>query len=84
MQFTKIDINNWTRKEYFDHYFDNTPCTYSMTVKLDISKLKKDGKKLYPTLLYGVTTIFPYRFKCIMPFVMAFMFAVFWMNYKTC
>ena len=45
MQFTKIDINNWTRKEYFDHYFDNTPCTYSMTVKLDISKLKKDGKK---------------------------------------
>ena len=28
-----------------------------MTVKLDISKLKKDGKKLYPTLLYGVTTI---------------------------
>ena len=27
MQFTKIDINNWTRKEYFDHYFDNTPCT---------------------------------------------------------
>lgn len=204
MQFTKIDINNWTRKEYFDHYFGNTPCTYSMTVKLDISKLKKDGKKLYPTLLYGVTTIlnrheefrtaldkngqvgvfsemlpcytifhketetfssiwteftadyteflqnyqkdidaygerkgmfakpnppentfpvsmipwtsfegfnlnlkkdmtiycrylrlgsimrmaentiFPYRFKCIMPFVMAFMFAVFWMNYKTC
>ena len=57
MQFTKININNWTRKEYFDHYFGNTPCTYSMTVKLDISKLKKDGKKLYPTLLYGVTTI---------------------------
>ena len=28
MQFTKIDINNWTRKEYFDHYFGNTPCTY--------------------------------------------------------
>ena len=54
MQFTKIDINNWTRKEYFDHYFGNTPCTYSMTVKLDISKLKKDGKKLYPTLLLGV------------------------------
>ena len=26
MQFTKIDINNWTRKEYFDHYFDNTLC----------------------------------------------------------
>ncbi len=41
MQFTKIDINNWTRKEYFDHYFDNTPCTYSMTVKLDISKEDK-------------------------------------------
>lgn len=51
MQFTKIDINNWTRKEYFDHYFGNTPCTYSMTVKLDISKLKKDGKS-YTQLFY--------------------------------
>ena len=54
MQFTKIDINNWTRKEYFDHYFDNTPCTYSMTVKLDISKLKKDGKKLYEYARAGI------------------------------
>lgn len=32
MQFTKIDINNWTRKEYFDHYFDNTPCTLHTAV----------------------------------------------------
>lgn len=53
MQFTKIDINNWTRKEYFDHYFDNTPCTYSMTVKLDISKLKKDGKIISDSLIWG-------------------------------
>ena len=54
MQFTKIDINNWTRKEYFDHYFDNTPCTYSMTVKLDISKLKKGWKKIISdSLIWG-------------------------------
>lgn len=51
MQFTKININNWTRKEYFDHYFGNTPCTYSMTVKLDISKLKR-MEKSYTQLFY--------------------------------
>lgn len=53
MQFTKIDINNWTRKEYFDHYFDNTPCTYSMTVKLDISKLKRMEKIISDSLIWG-------------------------------
>ena len=40
MQFTKIDINNWTRKEYFDHYFDNTPCTYSMMSQTACSVVK--------------------------------------------
>ena len=65
MQFTKIDINNWTRKEYFDHYFDNTPCTYSMTVKLDISKLKKDGKKLYHNIKSKIVSSRSSHPKCI-------------------
>lgn len=57
MLFEKIDINTWARKEYFKHYLANIPCTYSMTVKLDITKIRKQQIKLYPAMLYYITTI---------------------------
>ena len=52
MIFTPIDRENWSRKEYFDHYFKEVPCTYSITTKLDITGIKQQGFRLYPTLLY--------------------------------
>lgn len=33
------------------------PCTYSITVKLDITALLKQGAKLYPAMLYAITTV---------------------------
>ena len=39
MKFKVIDKENWKRSEYFDHYYSNVPCTYTMTVKLDITKI---------------------------------------------
>ena len=51
MKFQKIDKENWSRKEYFEHYFTNVPCTYSMTVKLDVTKIIK-AKKSYTRLCY--------------------------------
>lgn len=57
MEFKFIDKDNWKRKEYFDHYFFNVPCTYSMTVKMDITKIIKKKQKLYPTMLYYITTV---------------------------
>lgn len=57
MSFTILDQSKWVRKEYFEHYFSNIPCTYSMTVKLDITRLKATERKLYPTMLYYLTTI---------------------------
>ena len=44
-------------KKYFEHYFAHVPCTYSMTVKLDITGLKNSQKKLYPPLLYALATL---------------------------
>ena len=41
MVFEKIDRSSWKRNAYFEHYFTNIPCTYSMTVKLDITQIKK-------------------------------------------
>ena len=57
MQFEKIDRETWPRREYFEHYFGAVPCTYSMTVKLDITPILESGRKLYPSLLYYLTTI---------------------------
>ncbi len=57
MSFTVIDKENWPRKEYFDHYFSGVPCTYSMTIKLDITQIKAKKQRLYPTLLYCLTTM---------------------------
>ena len=57
MVFEKIDKNSWNRKEYFDHYLASVPCTYSMTVKVDITQIKEKGMKLYPAMLYYIAMI---------------------------
>lgn len=57
MKYKYINLDNWDRKEYFNHYYKKVPCTYSMTVKLDISTIKEQNLKLYPTMLYVITKI---------------------------
>lgn len=57
MEFVKIDKQNWKRRPYFEHYHSEVLCTYSMSVKLDISELINTGKKLYPTMLYCISTV---------------------------
>ncbi|MFL1470888.1 type A chloramphenicol O-acetyltransferase [Paraclostridium bifermentans] len=57
MSFKIINKETWDRKEYFEHYFSEVPCTYSMTVKLDITKIKNSNKKIYPTMLYFITKV---------------------------
>ena len=50
--FQLIDRSTWKREEYFNHYLSNVPCTYSMTVRLDITDLRVKQVNLYPTMLY--------------------------------
>ncbi|ACA46359.1 type A chloramphenicol O-acetyltransferase [Clostridium botulinum] len=57
MNFRIINKKDWDRKEYFEHYFSEVSCTYSMTVKLDITKIKNSNQKLYPTILYFITKV---------------------------
>lgn len=56
MKFELIEISKWNRKEYFDHYLKDTPCTYSMSLNLDITTLlrviKNKNIKLYPVTIY--------------------------------
>lgn len=57
MEFDYIQQDTWKRKEYFEHYFRRIPCTYSMTAKINISELRSHGEKIYPALLYGLSTV---------------------------
>ena len=41
MDFIQIDKEKWQRKKVFELYSKDVPCTYSMTINLDITGLKK-------------------------------------------
>lgn len=55
MKFNLIDKENWKRKEYFKHYFDTVPCTYSAVFQIDVTDLKNKGFRVYPSLIYSLT-----------------------------
>ena len=55
MDYTVVDMSAWPRREHFEHYLNTVPCTYSMTVKLDITNLRRKKAKLYPALLWLLT-----------------------------
>jgi chloramphenicol O-acetyltransferase type A len=61
MNFKPIDVSQWKRREYFEHYLNQVPCTYSMTLNLDLTELLKELKKrdikLYPTMIYLLSMI---------------------------
>ncbi|MBR5520516.1 MAG: type A chloramphenicol O-acetyltransferase [Oscillospiraceae bacterium] len=56
--FNKIDIEKWDRKEYFDHYYNNARCTYSVTANIDITEIynavTEKQMKLYPVLIWWI------------------------------
>ncbi len=58
--FKLINVAAWSRKEHFD-FFKDISCSYSMTLNLDLTSLlveiKKQGIKLYPTMIYLISTI---------------------------
>lgn len=57
MGFKLIDRNTWERAPFFQHYFRDVPCTYSMTTKLDITTIRQSRTKLYPALLYAISSV---------------------------
>ncbi|GLB23945.1 type A chloramphenicol O-acetyltransferase [Lacrimispora xylanolytica] len=61
MSFHLIDISNWPRRDYYNHYMRELRCTYSLTANIDITglrtALKRMDKKIYPAQIYMLTTI---------------------------
>lgn len=57
--FKPIDTSSWKRKPYFDHYFSQIRCTYSITVNIDITNVlsfkDRNKVKLYPLLIHVIS-----------------------------
>lgn len=57
--FTPIDRNTWPMAQQFHYYTEMAPTTYSVTVTLDVTTLRKTlksrGIKFFPAYLYLVT-----------------------------
>lgn len=60
MKFNKIDLNNWERKEIFNHFL-NQQTSFSITKNIDITSLykvtKEKGYKFYPVFIFLVTHV---------------------------
>lgn len=51
----------WPRQEHFGHYMNRMRCTYSLTVQVDITKLRfilrSNGLKSYPVQIYMIASV---------------------------
>lgn len=57
MRFTAVQLAAWKRRPQFEHFYSAVPCTYSMTVKLDVTSVLASKRKLYPTMLYAISSV---------------------------
>lgn len=52
MAFRLVDRKSWVRESLFRQFMTETPCTWSMTVSVDVSPILETGERLYPSLIY--------------------------------
>ena len=58
MKFHYIEINQWERKEYFEHYLKDARCSYSITVNIEVTNLlNRNDLQFYPGMLYLIATL---------------------------
>lgn len=53
MAFHLIDMENWDRREFYEHFINEVVCSYSLTVNLDITGL--GDAQLYPAMIWLLT-----------------------------
>lgn len=61
MGFNVIDLDNWERKDRFNHFYNNAKCTYSITVNIDITNfynyIKTNNLTFYPAFTWVVSKV---------------------------
>lgn len=56
-----IDLATWTRAELFEHYRSVVPCSYAITVEVDVTALtaalRRSGRKTYAAQAWALATV---------------------------
>lgn len=56
-----IDLDTWPRREAFEHYRDRVPCTYAITVEIDVTgfatALRASSRKTYIAQIWAIATV---------------------------
>lgn len=56
-----IDQTTWNRREQFAHYREDVPCTFAMTVELDVTAfvdaLRRSRRKTYPAQIWALASL---------------------------
>ena len=47
MAFKLIDIENWERREFYEHFSSQVVCSYSVSVNLDFTNLSNASDLIY-------------------------------------
>lgn len=58
---TPIDLDTWPRRQHFDHYRRRVPCTYAMTVEVDVTAfaaaLRRSPRKSSLAQVWALATV---------------------------
>ncbi|OWA04692.1 chloramphenicol acetyltransferase CAT [Streptomyces sp. CS227] len=58
---TPIHLDTWPRRQHFDHYRRRVPCTYAMTVEVDVTAfaaaLRRSPRKSYLAQVWALATV---------------------------
>ncbi|MDT0116456.1 CatA-like O-acetyltransferase [Microbacterium sp. PRF11] len=53
-----MDLETWTRREAFEYYREKVPCTYAITVEIDVTQLlaalRRTGRKTYLAQIWAI------------------------------
>ncbi len=56
-----IDLETWPRRPHFEHYRHRVPCSYAMTVEIDVtdfvSRVRSTGRRTYAAQVWAIATI---------------------------
>jgi chloramphenicol O-acetyltransferase type A len=56
-----LDLATWARAEHFEHYRTKTPCTYAITVEIDVteltSALRRSSRKAFAAQVWALAAV---------------------------